>query len=75
MLAQEILAASAGDLLWADGLPIQFTLPQCEAVALRMKFRKALTVDTSKRREALVAGTAMPDGRLPIASEEDLAPR
>lgn len=72
LLAQEILTASAGGLLWSDGLPIQFTLPQCEAVALRLKFRKALDVDPSSRAAALTAGAAMPDGRLPILSEEDL---
>jgi hypothetical protein len=71
-LAQEIVTASAANLLWDDGLPIQFTQAQTETVALRLKFRRSLDIDSTKRAAALVAGAAMPDGRLPILTEEDL---
>jgi len=71
-LAQEIVTASAAHLLWDDGLPIQFSQAQTEMVSLRLKFRRSMDIDTSKRAAALTAGAAMPDGRLPILTEDDL---
>lgn len=73
-LAQEILTASGADLLWPDdGMPYHFTLEQVEAVSLRLRYRGSeQSVDTGARHAALVAGAAMPDGRLPILSEDDV---
>lgn len=71
-LAAEILAAGDAGTLWSDGLPMHFSTDQVEAVALRLRVRGAVQVDSAPRREAMLAGAAMPSGRFPITSPEDL---
>lgn len=76
MLAKEIVASGHADTLWTgDNLPIHFSCDQVEAVALRLRVRgmtAGAQVDIDPRRAALVTGAAMPDGRLPIQSVNDL---
>lgn len=72
-LISDIESATDAGTVWDDGLPLQFTLAQVERIDLRLRMHGGSAVDPDLRREAMVAGAALPNGRLPIQTEEDVA--
>lgn len=74
VLADVVYQSLEEDTAWSgDSLPMLLSLAQCESIALRMRFRNSATVlSIEERAEAVRSGAAMPDGRLPIRTAEDV---